>query len=40
MARGVRLHIGAALDVMASFTDGEFDMVFMDADKKRISRLL
>ena len=30
----VRLHIGAALDVMASFTDGEFDMVFMDADKK------
>ena len=30
----VRLHIGAALDVMASFTDGEFDMVFMDANKR------
>ena len=30
----VRLHIGAALDVMGRFADGEFDMIFIDADKK------
>lgn len=30
----VRLHIGHALDAMGRFADGEFDMIFIDADKK------
>lgn len=30
----VRLHIGQALDAMGRFADGEFDMIFIDADKK------
>lgn len=30
----VRLHIGPALEVMGRFADGEFDMIFIDADKK------
>lgn len=30
----VRLHIGQALDLMDRFADGEFDMIFIDADKK------
>ncbi len=30
----VRLHIGPALDVMGRFADDEFDMIFIDADKK------
>ena len=30
----VRLHIGQALDLMNRFADGEFDMIFIDADKK------
>lgn len=31
----VRLHIGEAESVLAQWSEGEFDMVFLDADKRR-----
>lgn len=31
----VRLHIGDAMKVMESFNAGEFDLIFIDADKRR-----
>lgn len=33
--RRIRLHIGDALEVCGQFPDGSFDMVFIDADKRK-----